>query len=225
MKLANQTLQTVSQDKLWRNALKHSSFNKSKKLLQKNNKQLCQKIITHAQTKNLKKKTGSFRTMYRLEYLLFWYFQDKIENATPLKDKTYFYQQMRHTLKVINQELDNPDYKEKDEDSCSEDDDSDSDYEDNEEHDSDDEDYEELDSDDEDYEELDSDEDYEELDSDEDYEELDSDEDSDEDYEDEDYEDEDDYKKYRYKKIYNTKNEDDKDDDPDYEPFNFKKHK
>jgi len=132
MKLANQTLQTVSQDKLWRNALKHSSFNKSKKLLQKNNKQLCQKIITQTQTKNLKKKTGSFRTMYRLEYLLFWYFQDKIENTTPLKDKTYFYQQMRHTLKVINQELDNQDYKEKYEDSCSEDDDSDSDYEDDE---------------------------------------------------------------------------------------------
>ena len=106
MELANQTLEKDYQNKLWDNAFKY--FNKSKKQLQIINKDLCENIIN--QTKNIKliKKTGSFRTMYRLEYLLFWYFENKIENTDSIKDKHNLKKLMRNTLKIINQELDNP---------------------------------------------------------------------------------------------------------------------
>ena len=45
--------------------------------------------------------------MYKLEYLVFWYFQDKIEKSDSLKNKNCLNQKMRYILKVINQELDN----------------------------------------------------------------------------------------------------------------------
>lgn len=108
MELANQTLEKECQNKLWNNAFKYFYENKSKKQLQIINRDLCENIIE--QTKNIKltRKTGSFRTMYRLEYLLFWYFENKIENTDSIKDKTNLKKLMRNTLKIINQELDNP---------------------------------------------------------------------------------------------------------------------
>ena len=108
MILTNQTLENQNQDKLWNNAFEYFYSEKSQKQLLKNNKQLCEEIIEEAHTVNLKRKTGSYRTAYRLEYLVFWYFEDKIEKAKTSKDKHNLYQEMRHIIKVINQELDNP---------------------------------------------------------------------------------------------------------------------
>ena len=69
----NQTNQTLdnnnNQDKLWNNAFKSYLSSKSQKQLVTLNKQLCDKIVEKAQNKNLKRKTGSYRTMYKLEYL------------------------------------------------------------------------------------------------------------------------------------------------------------
>ena len=108
MNQTNEILENNNQDKLWNNAFNSCLSNKSQKQLLTLNKQLCDKIVEKAQNKNLKRKTGSYRTMYKLEYLVFWYFEDKIEKAKTSKDKHNLYQEMRHIIKVINQELDNP---------------------------------------------------------------------------------------------------------------------
>ena len=133
MNQTNEILENNNQDKLWNNAFTSYLSNKSQKQLLTLNKQLCDKIVEKAQNKNLKRKTGSYRTMYKLEYLVFWYFQDKIEKSDSLKNKNSLTEKMRYILKVINQELDNSekinhkqhDYE--DDDDVSE---SDSDYED-----------------------------------------------------------------------------------------------
>lgn len=128
MNQTNEILENNNQDKLWNNAFTSYLSNKSQKQLLTLNKQLCDKIVEKAQNKNLKRKTGSYRTMYKLEYLVFWYFQDKIEKSDSLKNKNSLNEKMRYILKVINQELDNSEkinHKQQDYE-----DDSDSDYED-----------------------------------------------------------------------------------------------
>ena len=42
--------------------------------------------------------------MYKIEYLLFWYFEDKMKNIFS-KEKKEIYNRMRHTLLVINKKL------------------------------------------------------------------------------------------------------------------------
>tara|TARA_Y100000739_G_scaffold89920_1_gene76904 strand:- start:963 stop:1838 length:876 start_codon:yes stop_codon:yes gene_type:complete len=135
MNQTNQTLENNNQDKLWDNAFKSYLSSRSQKQLLTLNKQLCDKIVEKVQNKNLKRKTGSYRTMYKLEYLVFWYFQDKIEKSDSLKNKNSLNEKMRYTLKVINQELDNSEkinHKQQDyqDDSDVSESDSDSDYED-----------------------------------------------------------------------------------------------
>ena len=66
--------------------------------------ELCEKIIRLAKDTKLKKNTGPFRTMYKIEYLLFWYFEDKMKNILS-KEKNEIYNKMRHTLLVINKKL------------------------------------------------------------------------------------------------------------------------
>ena len=66
--------------------------------------ELCEKIIILAKDTKLKKNTGPFRTMYKIEYLLFWYFEDKMKNILS-KEKNEIYNKMRHTLLVINKKL------------------------------------------------------------------------------------------------------------------------
>tara|TARA_B100001175_G_C19454284_1_gene612953 strand:+ start:248 stop:1138 length:891 start_codon:yes stop_codon:yes gene_type:complete len=107
MNLANQSLNKTTQNKLWHNALESFNPDKSVNQLLKNNQQLCEKVSKLAENKMLVRKTGSYRTMYRLEYLMFWYFENKIEQTQSLKSKNYLKKQMRHIIKVINQELDN----------------------------------------------------------------------------------------------------------------------
>ena len=70
MNQTNQTLENNNQDKLWNNAFTSYLSSKSQKQLLTLNKQLCDKIVEKAQNKNLKRKTGSYRTMYKLEYLV-----------------------------------------------------------------------------------------------------------------------------------------------------------
>jgi len=132
MNQTNEILENNNQDKLWNNAFTSYLSNKSQKQLLTLNKQLCDKIVEKAQNKNLKRKTGSYRTMYKLEYLVFWYFQDKIEKSDSLKNKNSLTEKMRYILKVINKELDNSEkinHKQQDYEDDSESD-SDSDYED-----------------------------------------------------------------------------------------------
>ena len=66
--------------------------------------ELCEKIIELGKDIKLKKNTGPFRTMYKIEYLLFWYFEDKMKNIFS-KEKKEIYNRMRHTLLVINKKL------------------------------------------------------------------------------------------------------------------------
>ena len=105
MNRANKLLESNNEDKLWDNAFKYFS-SKYQSILVQNNQILCKKIIELTKTKILKKKTGPYRTMYRLEYLIFWYFENKINKTESLKDKNILNNQRRYTIKVINQELD-----------------------------------------------------------------------------------------------------------------------
>lgn len=108
MELANLALEKEYQNELWDNAFKYFYLSKkSIKQLQSINKDLCEIIIEKTQNIKLNRKAGAFRTMYRLEYLLFWYFENKIKKAETLKEKNYLKQQMRNTIKIINKELDN----------------------------------------------------------------------------------------------------------------------
>lgn len=67
---------------------------------------LCKELIKESQTITLKKKNKPFRTMYDSEYLLFWYFERQLEKTINEEDKKYLNDTMRHTLLVVNNELD-----------------------------------------------------------------------------------------------------------------------
>ena len=69
----------------------------------------CEKWINFAKNVQLIKKTGPIRTMYIIEYKLWYYYQNQMKNVNIEKEKTIMLQindEMRHTILVVNRHFD-----------------------------------------------------------------------------------------------------------------------
>jgi hypothetical protein len=67
---------------------------------------LCKQLIEESQNIKLKKKNKPYRTMYDSEYLIFWYFEKQLKKTKNEEEKKNLNDSMRHTLLVVNNELD-----------------------------------------------------------------------------------------------------------------------
>ena len=79
----------------------------------------CEKIIERVKNIRLKKTTGHIRTMYPIENRLWEYYQNKLNNTKCSIEKTQLHNNMRHTLLIVNKEIDQQESIKKEKDKAS----------------------------------------------------------------------------------------------------------